>query len=269
MSGNKARRTIRADGTIGYSIPWIALAAKKPFKMAALKPRVDKPEVLLKRVRESIEKSPAMIPEYRGRPSKAPGLQVAVVDRYRALLVPGEGKGDVLPCGDIKGKTHVVFDDPEFHLTVKRALVMAQPNQSFQIRMECVDGIVTMSSSDSDCGDFHETFPVQLDLSGDPDKLDWRVAVNGKYLELVCGMWPLHMWIKDEETELSFGPADGSWRYVLLPMLATWKTEAIHPSNSVPAQVDAQRSEEMRHMYASGQCLNILAVEVDDSGKQS
>lgn len=206
-----AKLTKNSNGTISYvSTHQIAPVRHSPEPKA----RKDKPGKTLERIKASIDKAasrhdnPDRCKGLVGRPA-AIGFQVHATDGHRALLVPGFGDGPAWAnVGDTKGYRLAIVDNPEFHLALKRALVMT--DNTPLVRLICKDGILTVKSQCDD-GTFDET--IHLIATS-----DWRIALNGTFLEIALGSWPLHVWVNNQNEPLIIEPSDRSWRYVGIPV---------------------------------------------------
>ncbi len=203
----------KANGEIIYHTPWIV--KRKPFTMPALKPRVESAGKVLERLKKDIEKSISKLDtldmekcRQRAGQAAAEGWRIVVTDGHRALLEPADAGQGAYPAGSTTDYSYAVIENMEFHLTVKRALVMAGKYNAVQLA--CQSGVLAVSSSDEE-GGFDETMDIMA--TG-----DWHIALNGTYLEPVLGVWPLSMWVKDSKSAVVFEPDDSTWRYVVMPL---------------------------------------------------
>ncbi len=233
-AGTKTRHqflTIKKDGTVSYRNPACIEYAKpgsKPFRLSALNPRTDKPGVTFARLKEAIDNRAGK--DREGNCKRFVGRNVA--DGYR--IVATDGTVALLEKRAVKDGTFVdwqegtageyskVFDsafaaarivstvsNKEFHLALKRADVMADP-RSHKVQLIGLSNRLHIASLDPDCGSFSETLPVQSSTF-------WSVAFDFRLLEPVMGTWPLLVRFTNRETAVCFEPADGSWRYVVMP----------------------------------------------------
>ncbi len=213
---------IKPDGTVSYHNPncmKYAAPGSKPFKLPALKPREETPADTFERLKVAIDKRMAKdtyknVSRYVGR-TVWDGWRIASTDGHMALIERGEGTGPAFPVIDIS-QTHIVasFDNPEFHLAVKRALVMCD-ERSDKVRLISAPGSVTITSADPQMGTFDESLQVN---SGE----FWHVAIDGKYLECALGSWPMAFWYRDVDSPVMLEPFDSSWRLVIMPIKDDW-----------------------------------------------
>ncbi len=220
---------IKADGTVSYHNPECLRYSRpgsKPFKMSALNPRNDGSVKTFERLKASIEKRAG---EQRGMKNiigcpVMEGWQVAATDGHRALLTRGEGTGDKVPLFDTD-KAHIVAClESEFHLLLKQSLIMADERSSM-VRFIGTDGQLALSSTHeepagqrdgNDSGSFEGSIESNCETP-------WHIALNGNYVEPVCGTWPLAVWFTEPESAVMFEPLDSSWRYVVMPFKDEWK----------------------------------------------
>jgi DNA polymerase III sliding clamp (beta) subunit (PCNA family) len=152
-----------------------------------------------------------------GRPT-IDSWTMTATDGYTALLSHGPAEGERMPAFDsFKASARLVcsIDNPEFHLAVKRALVMADPRSNV-LRIIGNAGQVTLTSEDSSLGSFEETIPVNgVD--------QFHFAINGDFLESACGSWPLSVWFADDSTAVMFESEDASFRFVVMPIKHEWE----------------------------------------------
>lgn len=219
--------SINAKGEVTYRNSAFVNPDRKPFKMAALKPRIDKPGDTVKRLEEHIykqigryeEKEAGRFHAMRNQPACA-GFTFVATDGHRALLQPDpESLGGAHSVGKItSGYQPIVINDADFHLALKRALVMTGDNLKDAVYFTVFLNTLTLASRDADCGDFQEDMPVTADFVA-------RFCLNGKYLEPALGEWPLTIWVKDEESSLIIVPPGDDWRYVVMPTRGGWSKE--------------------------------------------
>lgn len=228
-SGGRLR--VRPDGTVSYHNPDCITKWKpgsNPFRMPALNPRTDKAGLTFQRLKESIEQRAARprvknFARFAGR-NVADGYSIVTTDGLAALLIRRPVKDGIFVDWQegTAGEYSKVFDDtfkaarvvctiadPEFHLALKRADVMSC-ERTRKVRLIGLSHRLTIASTDPDCGTFSETLPVQSSEF-------WQVAFDFRLLEPVIGQWPLVVRYVDKLTAVCFEPADGSWRYVVMP----------------------------------------------------
>lgn len=229
--GKGSHLKIKADGTVSYNNPdclKYTAPGSKPFKMPALKARADGSAKTFERIKADIEKT--MLQNLKrnetpnptkGRPAGG-GYRMVITDFHRALVEPGEGTGERMPILDsfnTKAKLVASITNSEFHLALKRARVMAPP-ENHLVKLLGTPGQLEIQSSHlepreqtrgNDAGDFAETLEV---VNG----LEWRAGFNLNYLEPMCGVWPLNVWYIDTEHAVVFEPAGAEWRYVVMPI---------------------------------------------------
>lgn len=242
---------IKSDGTVAYHNPECLkynAPGSKPFRMPALKAREESSTKTFERLKASIDKRASRDPSrnmerFTGRPCM-PGWYIVATDGHRALLGRGEGTGERVPTFDkLQETAHIVcsIDDPEFHLALKRALVMTEENQS-KVRLIGCPGLLALSSAHgepygqrdgNDAGDFEETLTVN---SGS----NWRVAIDANFVEPACGSWPLVVWHSDQDSAVMFEPQDSSWRYVVMPIRDDWKTFEISNDASPESETNPE-----------------------------
>lgn len=251
---------IKPDGTVSYHNPNCLKDAKpgsRPFRMPALNPRTDnKPGETFERLKAAIDKRKAKDPQqnvtrFISRPC-ADGWKIETTDGHTALLTRGPAEGPYCNVFDAwKEKARLVcsIDNPEFHLALKRALVMADANESHKVRLVARPGTLELSSEDPQLGSFDETLTVNTCER-------WHVTLNGRYLEDVCGSWPLSVWYVDAESAVMFEAEDGSWRYVIMPYKESFdpyaedaaKVETAEVPNG-PGQSQDEPKAECEHEY--------------------
>lgn len=220
---------IKPDGTVAYhnsNCLKYAAPGSKPFKMPALKPRMEESAATFERLKASIEKQTGKLPNeqtaaFVGRPCIDDTWHIVATDRYRALLLRGPGNGEHCTMFDQwKDKARLVcsLDNPEFHLALKRARVMAEDREPV-IRITGTPGHVEVSSEhaepagqrdNNDAGSFEEVLEMNNCES-------WEIGLNYNYAEPVCGSWPLSMWFADKKSPVMFESEDTTWRYVVCP----------------------------------------------------
>ena len=197
----------KASGEVIYHTPWTK--RHKPFKMVNPKARVETSAKALERLKKEFLSDPNHA-RHLGR-SDGKGYVMTATIGHWALMEPGEGKGDLMPfLAPSEGHGSTWIEDPEFHNAVKRASIMADKRTN-AIRLLAENGVITLSSTDPDVGDFSETLPASVSKA-------WQASFNVKYLEPILGAWPLTIWAKDEESPMMFEPSNGSWRFVLMSM---------------------------------------------------
>ena len=197
----------KASGEVVYHTPWTKL--HKPFKMVNPKARVETSVKALERLKKEFLSDPGHA-QYLGR-SDGKGYVMTATTGDWALMELGEGKGDLIPfLAPSEGHGSTWIGDPEFHNAVKRASIMADERTN-AIHLLAENGVITLSSTDPDVGNFSETLPASVSKS-------WQASFNVDYLEPVLGVWPLRVWVKDGESPVMFEPADGSWRFVIMPL---------------------------------------------------
>jgi hypothetical protein len=229
---------IQRDGTVTYSNPnclKYAAPGSKPFKMPALKPRIETPGATgfskaFERIKDSIQKrmlknARANFGRYNGTPC-LDGWEIVSTDGKTALLKPGAGVGTRTPILDIwAGAARKVglLDNPEFHLALKRAALMVDERaprvrligNPGELRITSEHGEPVRQTAGNDAGDFEETLPV---TSWEP----WHVAINPEFLEPMCGAWPLTVWYAGDTNAIVFEADDLSFRYVVMPLGDKW-----------------------------------------------
>jgi hypothetical protein len=154
-----------------------------------------------------------------GRPAMA-GYRIAATDGTVALLELGKGTGE--PCGIFDGKAsrvHCAITDPEFHNVIKRALIMAEDSGRLQLLCSIgPDGKASLKvyskheapSETNDAGDFLERLELQ---SGEA----FHFAMNGRFIEAVCGSYPLRIWFQGPNHPVMFESENGEFRYIVSP----------------------------------------------------
>lgn len=103
---------------------------------------------------------------------------------------------------------------PEFQLVVKRALTMAPENSRLVTVTIHATGI-TVTSSNSQYGTFEEFLECPVKL----DKGEIQIGFNGKYLESICGVWPMTMMFEREDKQVVFKPCE-ELQAAIMPMRA-------------------------------------------------
>ena len=242
----------KANGELVYHTPW--LKKSKPFRetksIAEPKARIETPTKALARMRKE-----CVTPEYclkRVGKTCPDGFQLTATNGHWALLEPtGKGtvaKPDMANIGNLKGYHASFIDSPEFFLALNRAKVMAS-DTSRTVHLIGEKGMIHLYSSHSlglvfsghacllvgipsgsgepkghrgnnDAGDFQQSVKAVVTKP-------WKAAMDYTYLETALGVWPLTVWVKDDESAESaviFEPASREWRFVVMPMRADWDT---------------------------------------------
>ncbi len=214
------------DGTITYDRPGLRIPAlSKPGP--EWKARKEKASSTARRFKKSIEdanKKNDEIERMKRHYGKehGNGWILTATDVHRALFERGSGEkaADDLNLTGFQRYKEAYCDDPEFHLAVKRALVMAPENTS-QVKLIIENGTLSVRSRNKDpqCeGEFEQSLPIS-------HTDDVEVRFNGKYLEGILGFWPLRMiWNgkkgkggDDRWIFTAIGDED-EYRFVIMPM---------------------------------------------------
>lgn len=205
-----------AKGEPVYSTPWLNLA--KPWKAPAdPKPRKEPIEKLVLRLSKEIKENAAALAADKAQTHigkrGAYGFEMIASDGHRALMrrtehaTADKGLEWLGALNGYRPKTRI--STPEFHLAVKRGLVMLDYRRR-AIIMLCEPGRLTVASQDPDVGTFDEILPVESTGY-------WQVCIDGKYLESLCGTWPLVVRVKDEDSAVVFELGE-EYRLVVMPL---------------------------------------------------
>ena len=242
---------IQKDGSISYQNPNClkdAAPGSKPFHMPALKAREDKPGETVARLKAMIEKSvskkPRTHPEaFINRPAYD-GLRIVATDGCVALLDRGPATGehcDIFDTAKARAKLVCSILDPEFHLALKRAAVMADPKTRALHLFAANDQLVISSSHEAemalgnDAGDFEET----LDCSTEGSE-SWYATLDYRYLEPMCGSFPLFVWYTGPKDPIIFESAKGDWQYIVAPIRNEWKPPAFQDADNAEVSNDQE-----------------------------
>ena len=241
---------IHTDGSISYQNPNCLKdvgPGSKPFRMAELKPRADKPGETFARLKAMIEKSAAKDPQrnlerFNNRPV-FDGWAIAATDGHTALLHRGPAAGDYCNVFDKMHKASRVISsivDPEFHLALKRAMVMCEAKTK-AVRLAAIGGTLTISSehespgrTNNDAGSFEETMQIS-------QHEDWWGKYDARYLEPMCGTYPLFIWYTQADEPIMFESAKGDWRYIVMPIADDWQPPAVE----VPVNAEVSNDQEL------------------------
>jgi hypothetical protein len=189
-----------------------------------MNPRSDGAAATFERLKEAISKRAAKdrvgnLARYIGRPAQS-GYYIVAADGPTALLGKGPGSGEYCTAFDsIANDSKLVCSivDPEFHNVIKRALVMGGDSRKVQLLCSVNSrGAMTLkiASSDPEVGSFCESMESNAAVA-------WHTAVDGKFLEQLCGIWPLHVWYQGPAHAVMFEPAGGEFRYIVMPFKDT------------------------------------------------
>lgn len=199
----------KASGEIVYHAPWTK--KPKPFAMVDLKPRIETPSKALARLKKECVTT---IDAARGlNMCSSDGYVTTATNGHWALMEPGVGAGSVNDKAlGIHKKAHLtVIESPEFYLALQRAKTMVEERTNM-VRLTGIQGHgVTLHSSVADAGDFAEDVQAVVTKS-------FEIGFNLDYLNMAVGSWPLHIWIRDTESAVTFEPATRDWRLVVMPM---------------------------------------------------
>ena len=243
---------IQKDGSISYQNPNClkdAAPGSKPFHMPVLKPRADKPGETVARLKAMIDKSvskkPRTHPEaFINRPAYD-GLRIVATDGCVALLDRGPAAGehcDIFDTAKSRAKLVCSILDPEFHLALKRAALMANPRTRALHLFAANDQLVISSSHEAemalgnDAGDFEET----LDCSTEGSE-SWYATLDYRYLEPMCGSFPLFVWYTGPTHPVIFESAKGDWQYIVMPIADDWEP----PAAEVPVNANVSEVQEL------------------------
>lgn len=169
---------IKSDGTVSYNNPnclKYAAPGSRPFHLPALKPRTETSAVTFERLKAGIEKRASKLrnsncEKYVGNPC-LDTWEIVCTDQHTMLLKRGPGTGERNSIYDLwqqKARLVCSIDNPEFHLALKRALIMTGENDS-KVRLMARPGMLEISSSheeprgqrsNNDAGSFAEQLDV-------------------------------------------------------------------------------------------------------------
>jgi hypothetical protein len=221
--------TIQKDGSVTYRNPnclKYTPPGSKPFKLPALNPRMEVPAKTFERLTDSIHKRAEKdhvknFARFGGRPC-FDNWTIVTTDGHTALLdhspnqLRKHERTVVFDAFKEKARLVCSIDNPEFHLAVKRALITSDERCPVVLVIGNAGQITLTSVDPVNLASFEETIPVNgVD--------QFHFAINGDFLESVCGSWPLSVWFADNETAVMFESEDASFRFVVMPMKAEWK----------------------------------------------
>lgn len=224
----KAAREVRGHGRY-LTLPF-------PKLPVAPKPRRESARTAVARMRETIAKLAAADVKLRAESwigkSCGPGWILTATDEHIALMEPGDGP---VPSSAFQKRLATlpgwfVEMSSDFHLALKRNRVAAPDRSealyltlrraadlsSTELHVEARNPYEGMSSREI----------VKVSTHGDVP-LDTEYCFSAKYLDLMCGQWPLYWYPSDERGNTGpvralnhnhFVSATGEFRLVLMPM---------------------------------------------------
>jgi len=229
-----SRLKIHSNGSITYHNPDFAPKVAR-FKLSPLRAREDGDLKTFERLKSEIEKRAAAdkvrnLERYIGRPC-GDGYHVVATDGHTALCQLGPGTGE---DSDIFKQTFAdcrkvcTISDPEFHLALKRSLTV-QPENSRKVRLIGTPGKLSLTSYDKDW-----EHPAEFEETLNSDNAEtWYAAFDPKFLEHMCGAWPIAVLYQHEAAAAVFEFGNGLFRYVVMPI-----RDEFNPADFVPAEIE-------------------------------
>lgn len=232
------------NGQIKYSNPYSITRVQEscghpgPNGMKEWTARTEKPERFIERLSKEVLKNDRQMnagqpytPRYAGMVMASGGWKTVVLDGHRLLMEPaGEDVQKVpLPEFDFTENTQgakfkcCTIHDPEFHLAIKRALVAAD-KRSNKVTLEFrsdsfLDGNSGMVRVRSENGNGYRNEGIEFDQEVPAEcGFDGQVVLNGRYLESMCGIWPLKVWWQGKDAYMVLGDEQDRFRVALMSM---------------------------------------------------
>lgn len=218
---------VNARGIVSYNHPDLYPGDWSPgsrkFKAPVVHPQQTDSKTVYEALSESIEarrikpKSYARLQSHHGRPVGR-GYWMVNTDGHTALITKDKTKVNanenhftVFDSLWDKWKMVAEISDPEFHLAIKRAAIMAPESGMVQL-FGNRDTITVYSKTEGQC-DYVGKVPA---INGE----FWQTAVNVKFLEPLCGVWPLYVNYSEKHAAIVFYPQSADWAYIVMPMRA-------------------------------------------------
>jgi hypothetical protein len=151
-----------------------------------------------------------------GRPT-GDGYFIAATDGSAALLERGPGtQPRATPITRAIGARWVDLPDA-FHLALSRVKLLSN-ERSAAVLLTLTAAGVRVSAKSIDVGEAHEDVPIVGRTPGG----DVEVCLSARYLDPLCGVWPLRWYVPDvadpENHAHVFEPRGASWRAAVMPM---------------------------------------------------